>query len=369
MPTDSVLETIPQLPPFHAEFERIARITVCTRPFRAQGPRIEAEKVGDKLVVHNYGHGGSGWSLSWGSSTIALDLAFAGREPSKTDVAVIGCGALGITSAILALRAGAKSVTVYTREMPEQTRSANATGSWTPTSRIALRSAATPAFTAQWEKMARTSWAFLQDFLPVSKNTVEFTDRYYLSDLPPDEAEQKYIDTDPIGFVAYGSRLLDINPNGQDFAAGTHPFPTEWVRRRSELRFNVAPLLQLLTDELLAGGAKIVLREFHSPAEFAELPQPVILHCTGYGARQLVGDDSLTPVRGQISWLPVQPEVNYGLYIGNLGVLSRRDGIIVQFNGKGDDAGWNDDSEAPDPAEAEAGIRIIQDLYSRMKPA
>ena len=65
----------------------------------------------------------------------------------------------------------------------------------------------------------------------------------------------------------------------------------------------------------------------------------------------------------------MQTEANYGLYIGNLGVLSRRDGIVVQFNGKGDDAGWNDDSETTDQAEAEAGIRIIQNLYDRMKHA
>jgi D-amino-acid oxidase len=45
---------------------RIFRITVCLRPFRATGPRMDVEKVGDKTVVHNYGHGGSGWSLSWG---------------------------------------------------------------------------------------------------------------------------------------------------------------------------------------------------------------------------------------------------------------------------------------------------------------
>ncbi|MDQ3126201.1 MAG: D-amino-acid oxidase, partial [Pseudomonadota bacterium] len=75
---------------------RLSRITVCTRPFRAQGPRIEAEVVGDKRVVHNYGHGGSGWSLSWGSAVAARDLALEGGQ---RQVAVIGCGALGLTAA------------------------------------------------------------------------------------------------------------------------------------------------------------------------------------------------------------------------------------------------------------------------------
>ena len=362
-------ETVPPLAPFRADVERLTKITVCTRPFRAAGPRIEAEKVGDKLVVHNYGHGGSGWSLSWGSGQIALDLALAGRDPSQTDIAVIGCGALGLTSAILAQRAGAKSVTIYAKDLPSETRSSNATGSWTPFSRVALRSVATPAFADQWEQMARASWAFYQNYLGVSGTPIEFTDRYYLSDDQPDIAEQKYIDADPIGFVNYASRVADLGPRAQDFPAGTHPFPYQWVRRRPELMFNLTTIIQQFTDEFLQLGGKIVRREFNSPSEFATLPQPVILHCTGYAARKLFGDDSLTPVRGQISWLPVQTEANYGLYIGNLGVLSRRDGIVVQFNGKGDDAGWNDDSETTDQAEAEAGIRIIQNLYDRMKHA
>ena len=56
------------LAPIRATPDRLIDIAVCTRPFRAQGPRIDVEKIGtSKTVVHNYGHGGSGWSLSWGS--------------------------------------------------------------------------------------------------------------------------------------------------------------------------------------------------------------------------------------------------------------------------------------------------------------
>ena len=86
-----------QLPPVRASVDRITRITVCTRPFRAQGPRLDVENVGAKIVVHNYGHGGSGWSLSWGSGAIATANAMATGE---RDIAVIGCGALGLTTAL-----------------------------------------------------------------------------------------------------------------------------------------------------------------------------------------------------------------------------------------------------------------------------
>src|SRR5271170_5845584 len=68
-------DAVPKLMPVRAEVDRIFRITVCLRPFRAAGPRLDVERVGDKTVIHNYGHGGSGWSLSWGSSGIAVDKA------------------------------------------------------------------------------------------------------------------------------------------------------------------------------------------------------------------------------------------------------------------------------------------------------
>src|SRR5690349_15635775 len=94
---------ISKLMPVLAQVDRIFRVTVCLRPFRAAGPRLDVEKVGDKTVVHNYGHGGSGWSLSWGSSSLAVEKAMAAGQ---REVAVIGCGALGLTSAILLQRAG-----------------------------------------------------------------------------------------------------------------------------------------------------------------------------------------------------------------------------------------------------------------------
>src|SRR5262249_962036 len=94
-----------QLAPVPASLDRLFDITVCLRPFRAAGPRLDTEQVGNKLVVHNYGHGGSGWSLSWGSGTIAVRKAMS---VSPRSIAVIGCGALGLTAAILAQSAGAE---------------------------------------------------------------------------------------------------------------------------------------------------------------------------------------------------------------------------------------------------------------------
>ena len=355
------------LPLIRAELDRLTKITVCTRPFRAHGPRIEAERLGDKLIVHNYGHGGSGWSLSWGSGTEALNLALAGRDPSTTDLAVIGCGALGLTAALLAQRAGCRSVTIYTRDPPTATRSFNATGAWTPDSRVALTSVMAPRFCDQWETMARTSWATYQKMLQHPSHAVEFTDRYTLSNLPPAAAEQAHRDADPIGFAYLHHRLDALMPPWQDLDRGQHPFPTRWARRSGQLTFNITELIQQLTNEFQQNGGQLLLRELHTPSELQQLSQPVILHSTGYAARALFGDTSLTPVRGQIAWLPAQPEVRHSVYLDNLNIVSRRDGVVVQWSAHGEATGWTREDEHPDPDEAAEGLHRLERLQQSIK--
>jgi len=354
---------MPQLMPVRAQVDRIFRVTVCLRPFRAAGPRIEVEKVGDKSVVHNYGHGGSGWSLSWGSSSIAIEKAL---EMGEKEVAVIGCGALGLTSATLLQRAG-KKVTIYAKERPPEVRSARATGSWTPDSRIALTNSVSPDFPALWEKMCRYSFHTYESYLGMAGNPVEWTDRYSLSDVPPSEMEAKRRNDDPLGFAHYQDRVRDLTPHPQDIPAGEHPFPTRYATRTSSLMFNIADYSRQLVNDFLVEGGKIEKVEFNTPSELKRLPQKVIINATGYGARALWQDESIVPVRGQIAWLIPQPEINYGVLYKNVYMLGRRDGIVIQDAGKlGDMEGYKDDREVADRAAAESAVQVIADLYQQM---
>ena len=55
---------------------KLLRERVGLRPCRRSGVRVEAEKLPDgRTVIHNYGHGGAGFSLSWGCAQTVLDLA------------------------------------------------------------------------------------------------------------------------------------------------------------------------------------------------------------------------------------------------------------------------------------------------------
>ncbi len=353
----------PVLAPIRAEPERLFDLTVCLRPFRAAGPRLDAEQVGDALVVHNYGHGGSGWSLSWGSAEIAVGKAMAS---SPKAIAVVGCGALGLTSAITAQRAGAE-VTIYARDLLPQTRSARATGQFTPDSRIALAGAVAPDFPDLWERMARTSFKAYRSYLGLPGDPVEWLDTYDVSDLAPGAPA-----ADPPGgleFARYRSRIRDIMPRGRLLSAEESPFEASTVGLGASLTFNIADYGHTLLSDFLLAGGRIRQREFHAPAELGALPEKVVINCPGYGARALWKDDSVVPVRGQIGWLIPQPEARYGVSYNGVYIVSRRDGVVVQAVSGGDMRGYGDDHEVVDRDESLKSVAIVADLMGRLRRA
>ena len=351
-----------QLPRLRASADRITNITVCTRPFRAQGPRLDVERIGSKTVVHNYGHGGSGWSLSWGSSTIAVQKALSTGE---RDVAVIGCGALGMTSSLLLQRAGAR-VTIYAKDLPPNVRSSLATGVWTPDSRICLEEQATPEFKQLWQGMARQSFQTYQTLLGLPGNPVEFIDNYFVSDTPhsPPGGSPPPPDNGKRRFAELQRELTpELIPNAADFGPGQHTFGTRYLRRNTQMMFNLTEYTRLLLADFHANGGKIEVREFHSPADFAALPEKILINATGYGARGLFGDQSITPVRGQLARVIPDPSVNYGLYYKHVAFVPRRDGLVFQVVGEDDYYGFDNDSTTPDRAEAELAVNTIAGLF------
>src|SRR5687768_15746821 len=130
---------------------RVIRTVVGLRPYRDEGFVVEAERLGDKLLVHNYGHGGAGVTLSWGTSSLAVDIArdFAQARPllsgrrrrgsrrSPLRFAVLGCGVIGLSTARLLQRrllSEGATVTIYAKDLPPQTTSNIAGAWWSPTS-------------------------------------------------------------------------------------------------------------------------------------------------------------------------------------------------------------------------------------------
>ena len=68
---DGILQRCAGMVPELAEAKRLADV-VGLRPGRAD-VRLETQTVAGKRVVHNYGHGGSGFTLSWGCAAEVVD--------------------------------------------------------------------------------------------------------------------------------------------------------------------------------------------------------------------------------------------------------------------------------------------------------
>ena len=348
-------------PPLRLDSGRITAITVCTRPFRAEGPRLDVERIGEKTVVHNYGHGGSGWSLSWGSAYNAMERAFATGE---RDIAVIGCGAIGLTSALLLQRAGAH-VTIYAKELPPNVRSSLATGVWSPDSRICLAKYATPAFKQTWEGMARYSYRAYQSLLGLPGDPIEYLDFFFVPELGPTVTKRRESTDGRPAFAQLERELLsDLGPTRKSYPPGSHPFGERTLRRETWMMFNINAYTRLLISDYLAAGGRMETMEFTSPADLVRVRQRTLINATGYGARALFGDESVIPVRGQLARTVPQDDVRYGLFYKDVAFVPRRDSFVFQVVGDGDYYGYGDDTTIPDRAEAEHAIRTIVGLFA-----
>ena len=356
----------PALVPIRAHPDRIYDIKCCLRPFRTKGFNLSVEHIGDATVIHNYGHYGSGWCLSWGSADMQVQKAMS-LSPKK--IAVIGSGIIGLTSALVALRAGAQ-VTIYARELLPRTRSYRANGVW-GVGTVALASDAPPNLGDTWEKMARTSFKYMRPYVGMAGKPIDWVDHYTLSDTPfdappPPLPPMANGEERPV-FYDMGDRIRDLDSIPQVLTPDANPFPVPYATRATKMFWNFSEYGYLLNREFFDRGGKIVIRDFHSPSELAHLPEKVIINCPGFAARDWWKDKAMIPVRGQTEWLIPQPEVQYGLTYRNVETRSKSDGVMVIAIGAEQFArSYNNGNEVPNRAEADGAVRVIQELMSRM---
>jgi len=141
-----------------ASWDRVIRTTVGLRPHRDSGFVLRAEKLDEKLLVHNYGHGGSGMSLSWGTGYMAAETA---AQHDQRLAAVIGCGVTGLTTARQLQRRGF-DVTIYAMSVPPDTTSNMSLAGFTPTSGLIENTRRTPEWTEQFRRAAQIAYRQLQ---------------------------------------------------------------------------------------------------------------------------------------------------------------------------------------------------------------
>lgn len=272
--------------------DRVIRGITGLRPFRPSGFVVRGERLGEKIVIHNYGHGGGGITLSWGSSALAV-REVAGVEHRQA--AVIGSGVMGLTTARLLQDAGWQ-VRIYTRDPARHTTSNVAAGEWGPFS-THDPDVAEPYFLAQLDLASRISYHAYSN-LTGRDYGIRWLETYILYDEPP---------TDYFAGVSFA----DLYPYAGITGPGEHPFSSAYVFRFATMQIDPAVLLRRLTSDFLASGGKFVTRNFKDVPDVLSVPESLIFNCTGLGARELFGDEVLTAAKGQLVFLPPDPAVDY----------------------------------------------------------
>lgn len=330
-----------QLAPVIVSEERMIRADVGLRPYRPNGFRVEREAFGEKTLVHNYGHGGGGITLSWGTAHLALEL---GYDSSVSEYAVLGCGAVGLATARLLQERGAR-VRLYAKDLPPNTTSNVAGAQWWPASVYSTRREQSPHFMDQFHQAAR--FAFLRfQTLAGPEFGVSWERNFQVSERP--------IRNYP---AAEDSSMRALVVNQRDYAPGEHPFEAPHVRGFDTMMIETPRYLRQMERDVRIAGGEIVVRAFTDAAEIAALPEPVIFNCTGLGAGELFGDAEIMPMRGQLAILEPQPDVDYNVLGGGYYMFGRADGIVL--GGTFERGEW---SLEPDPADIARIIAGNRDL-------
>ena len=302
---------------------RVIRTVAGLRPYRPSGFVVRREQLTDKALVHNYGHGGAGITLSWGSSKLAVDLGLQGHQGP---VAVIGSGVMGLSTARLVQEAGLP-VTIYAKDFPPHTTSNIAGGQISPFGHF-REDAVTPEWRRQFQAAMDYSWRRFQ---------IMVGDDYGIRWLPTYEESSRPL---------HRSDWMDAYyPHGRTVPQRDHPFPLENVIGFDTMYVETGRYLRQMVRDIQAAGGKLQRRDFAAPASFADLSETLIFNCTGLGSRLLFGDQELIPVRGQLAILLPQPEVRYA-FAGDAGYMfPRADGILL-----GGTFERNEWEEVPEPA-------------------
>jgi D-amino-acid oxidase len=313
------------LAPVNVSSTRIIRTTVGLRPHRPSGFVLRAEKLDSKTIVHNYGHGGAGVSLSWGCGQRAAEMALDATASGSRRAAVIGCGALGLTAARQLQRRGF-DVTIYAAAVPPDTTSNMSLAGFTPTSAVVAFDRRTPQWDAQFTDVVEIAYRQLQ--LLVGRGYgVSWLYNYYATDDPR---------------TASGENSLmpaHLDPKPELLGPGEHPLPAKYAARFPGLRIEPSIYLDALMRDVALFGGHVVIRKFDTPRDLVALDEPVIVNCTGLGARDLFADTDLIPLKGQLTVLVPQPEVDYAtigagrinpdMPSAGLHMMPRADGIVL----------------------------------------
>ena len=310
------------------------------RPYRNGSYRLDAETISRKFIVHNYGHGGAGITLSFGCAAKVRDIVrdHLAASPGAIEVAVLGAGVMGLTAATLLLDLGLK-VTIYADRLPLQTTSAKAGGQW------AVSVVEFAGKERELTEIVRTAYREFKNRIGQGFGVFE----------RPNYTATPSHNLDMVIQLAPG--LIPPRKSLKRLPFEHHTKPGFVYQT---LLIEPPVLLAKLKADLDLRGVAFVSKQFASRSDIlASVPQAIIVNCTGLGSMTLWSDTKMMPIKGQLALLRPQPALQY-LYGQNGYMFPRSDHVVI---GGTFEPGVN--NETPDKAVCQGLVDHIASLFGK----
>ena len=336
------------------DFTKLDRVPyrVGIRPHRRTGVRLDVDPVSmrtvrgsPKFLVHNYGHGGAGITLSFGCAE-AVRLLIGDlmereiRRPARNvRVAVIGAGVIGLTTAAelkrwrpeLDVRVMAKSIAANGQVNLQATTSWIAGGQFEPS--------------GIWHEYKATATTpdrlpIIHDYVRRSANRIKALKRLGV------QRDYGIVDRNNYTLQDYSSRQMLLMEDGFERGTppdvipaptlGTLPFaPLCNVPGREYLTWLINPtiLLPKLVADLRAARVRFERRDIANEDELRAVDADIVVNCTGLGAKDMLLDTQMVPIRGQLVILQNPRQLKY-MFSGGCGnevayLFARQTDIVV----------------------------------------
>jgi D-amino-acid oxidase len=321
---------------------------VCVRPVRRGGLRIAAEKTDNQLIIHNYGHGGGGWTRLFGSvqevilllnQQLELHPVFKNRP-----ITVVGAGCMGLLSAITLAERGC-AVRIIAREL-ESLTSDRAIGFWAPSHRADFA----PLLLEQLARIHQASW---HAYMNIARGHHHF--------LTSDSVMQLPVYVGPGMDMGFGP-----------FVASQHIAPPTAVRidfgndknyvmdAYNTFVVAVPNLMQQLRKRITQLGINIELADVN---RLDEVGSAIVINCTGLGAGKLVADGNIIPEQGHLIQLCNQPPFEQRQYAIQASVQQQGTGKRLYYAPR--DEGFLGVSVIPYQAGLDTNLHEFDKIYER----
>lgn len=255
---------------------------VGSRPGRKNSFRLEREEINGQTVVHNYGHGGYGVTLSPGTAIKSIQLA-KDMLASATKIVVIGAGVNGSTIAYMLAKEG-YHVELISKDFYPNNVSSVAAALWNPYTLV-----------AENEKRSQLLFQVQDDSL-----------NWFINLVSDDSWGVRPVEL----FVPTNNAVVSEIP----FFLPFHQTPVKWHKtlpinefkiggyQASTYFIDTSIYMPKLINELKNAGVKIIQAEIQSLNDYTKTLEAgsVVFNASGLGAKWLVPDENVEPIRGDL---------------------------------------------------------------------